>query len=757
MTQEVEFFDNVPAALSEGKITQEHVRTWIGLVGMTDEEAEKKLSKTIAADGSIVQFQVVSLHRQARDAWLNQRAAVLVEKEDEPIPEEFVKDIPEAVYDEPLPDMAGEIKKRLGIIAAVRKFGKPQDRIKDHRTEGIKVRCPLPSHNDADPSAWCNTEKNTWYCGKCEVGGDVIDFYAARQGHDPKSFHKNGDFPDVVKRMGSELGLSVQKRNGSFELVDDAEDWPSPLPDAPEEELAVEPRGLPTDLEFGALDTESEPTPAVPAVPVSHEAHEPVTITDAEMMRGISFDTFDHDEDLTVTDYPKDRIPSLNWRDLPINPHTFLGKWMEYGETYFPWTPPEYFLFCGLQAIGLATGNWVTSFTGATLSGSLMLAMIGPSGHGKSTVVSELRKMMSRVPGVKFDPDLGTGVKIIPSPGSAEALVKSIYTEIEPSMSVTPGVKEEVGVTAWLHEDELATIVEKAKRRGGGAMKTRLIQLYDFVKSKDEKELVIEDFSLSGGHRGLHDSYFSAVFTTQTDALRSMMDSTDLISGFLNRIVPVMGPQRERRRIAEAIQPPAVPEHDELYGRLWHRCRTGRQRIPFTQEALELVDTHTFLMRVEKLAAVDSLYSRINHMTCRIAFLLAVNNLEREVEPKYVSAACEVGSSYLMECFFSLRQSVIATQSDDAAGRILNFVQRYYDKHHVWPTSTHWQADRSYSDFDSDTRQRALDTLFNEGRLVRLRLQNGKGVQKAMVIPTGEWVAYADSHDKKYKLEDVYS
>jgi len=757
MTIDVEFFDNIPTAVGEGLVTTAHIETWLDLVGLEGDERVAKVQKTIREDGTLVQFQVVSLHRMAHDAWMNQRAAALVAVDEAPIPEEYLKDVPEPVYDEPLPDMAGEIKKRLGIIAAVRKFGKPQDRIKDNRTEGVKVRCPFDSHNDADPSAWCNTEKGTWYCGRCEVGGDVIDFFAARQGYDPKTFHKNGDFSEVVKRMGAELGLSVQKRSGTFELVDDNEEWPSPLPDAPEEELVAEPRGLPVDLEYGPLGgEESDPTPAVPAVPESHEAREPVTITDEQMMRGIAFDSFDPD-DATVTDYPKGHIPSLNWRDLPINPHSYLGEWMTYAEEYYPWVPHEYFLFAGLQAIGLATGNFMTSFTGAPLSGSLMLAMIGPSGHGKSTAVSELRKMMTRVPGVKFDPDFGTGVKIIPSPGSAEALVKSIYTEVEMAASPVPGAKEEVGVTAWLHEDEFATIVEKSKRRGGGVMKTRLIQLYDFVKSKDEKELVIEDFSLGAGLRGLHDSYFSAVFTTQTDALRSMMDSTDLISGFLNRIVPVMGPQRQRRRIADAVQPPATPDHDAQYNRLWHRCRQKRQVVPFTQGALELVDNHTFLLRVEKLAANDSLYSRINHMTCRIAFLLAVNNFENEVEPKYVNAACEVGSSYLMDCFFSLRQSVIATQSDDAASRIMNFVQRFFDNHKVWPTSTQWQKDRSYSDFDSDTRQRALDTLFNEGRLVRLKLQNGKGIQKALVIPLGQWVAYADSHEKKYKLEDVYA
>lgn len=744
------FFPDAAAAFRNNEITEQDVADWAQFLYHDDTNALANKLKQCGVPGmGLVQFQVVTLHRMAKEK--HDTAPVSLPAAETPVPEEFMRDVPEPVYEDPLPDLAGEIKSRLGIIACVRKFGKPQEKISDRSVEGIKVRCPHNDHPDHVPSAWVNTNKNVWHCGKCMTGGDVIDFYAARQGLNLKTFHRDGSFTDLVREMGAELGLAVKKaRTGSWEIVEDGEEWPSPLPDRPE---ATE---QPPTRDVAAEDGEElRLTPGQPehVHPASHEASEPVTIPIGKMFEGVAFEA----EDFVDEEYTETGTPTLDWRDLPVNPHTFLGMFMAYAQKYYPWVPEEYYLFAGLQAIGLATGHHTQSFTGSRLTGSLMLAMIGPSGGGKSTAVSELRKMFGRIGIVQFNPSLGTGIKVLPSPGSAEALVKSIYTEVEDVAPEIPGTKHEVGVTAWLHEDEFATLVAKGNRTGS-TLKPRIIQLYDFVKTDPMKqELVIEDFSLSGGMRTLHDSYFSAVFTTQTDAIRSMMESVDLISGFLNRIIPVMGPQRQRRKIAGALIPPPVPDHDAAYEALWRRSRESWKMIPFTDDALELVDCHPFLHKVENLAKYDSLYSRVQHMTLRIAFLLAVNNYETEVDARYVEAACTMGSSYLMGCFQKLRGAVIANEFDECAERIMQYVKRYYDKHGEWPGQKKWVKDRSYGDYTSTARQRALDILFNERRLVRIQLTTGKGVEQAFVIPDGEWAGYADKHEKRYVREEFYA
>jgi hypothetical protein len=365
--------------------------------------------------------------------------------------------------------------------------------------------------------------------------------------------------------------------------------------------------------------------------------------------------------------------------------------------------------------------------------------------------------MLMRVPAVKFHRDMGSGVKIIPSPGSAEALVQSIRTEIDDPAAVVPGTKMEVGVTAWLHEDELATIVEKSRRRGGGAMKTRLIQLSDFVKSRwPDKEMVIEDFSLSGGTRSLHDCAFSAVFTTQTDSIRAMMDKTDLVSGFLNRIIPVMGIQRQRRTIADMKTPPSVPEFDATYESLWRWCRSKVRTIPFTMDALRLVDSLPFMKHAVDLGNRDSLFARLYHMTVRLAFLMAVNNNETEVDVKYVTAAAEIGSKYLVHCFSQLRSAVISTENDECAERIVEFAHRVFGATGRWPDTNRWHRDRSYKDFDGSARTKALESLVNEGRLCRIRLIHGTRKFKVFLVPEGTWAGFADADGKMYKYEDLY-
>ena len=100
-----------------------------------------------------------------------------------PIPEvapDYADDIPEPVpgYDD-RPDLVGLIKAKVDILQRCSVLGKSYPVKAGNRREGIHVRCPFPAHIDNNPSAWINLDKDTWYCGKCDVGGDQIDFYAA--------------------------------------------------------------------------------------------------------------------------------------------------------------------------------------------------------------------------------------------------------------------------------------------------------------------------------------------------------------------------------------------------------------------------------------------------------------------------------------------------------------------------------------------------------------------------------------------------
>lgn len=45
-----------------------------------------------------------------------------------------------------------------------------------------KAQCPLPDHDDRNPSASINEDACRWRCHACDEGGDAIDLVVAQEG-----------------------------------------------------------------------------------------------------------------------------------------------------------------------------------------------------------------------------------------------------------------------------------------------------------------------------------------------------------------------------------------------------------------------------------------------------------------------------------------------------------------------------------------------------------------------------------------------
>jgi energy-coupling factor transporter ATP-binding protein EcfA2 len=748
--------------IDNGDLTVDHVESLLDVVHGFDEtpgkEADRQRVMVSSPEGvNFVKFQLVILNGKAKEIL----KAVPAEAVPKPVPEEFLRDVPEPIEGgSGGVDLAAEIKSRIGILAAVRKWGKPQAKLTPRGVEGIKVRCPKDSHTDNNPSAWVNSEKQLWHCGACEVGGDVIDFYGARtRDTDPRNLHDRDQFPTLVREMADELGIVVRREPSTgleFVEIEDDESWPSSLPDRPESAEVIE-RPVPPDDSGDVLSIPE--APKAPAVPPSPESDEPVKTTLDEMFRGVVPGSVlvekeqEEGDDILADD---GLVPMLDWAALPVKGGTFLDFWMRENLDFYPWVPHEFFFFCGLQAVGVACGHEVTSRSyGMTLSGSTLMALIGPTGGGKSTAANRLKSLLSHTDGPRFDHSLGSGVKKIPSPGSAEALIRSIYTEIEDPADASRYL--EVGVNAWLFEDELATLVSRSRRPGGGHLKQRLMQLHDFTKSVSGPEAVIDEFSLTSGKRTIHDTYFSALMLTQTDAMRALMESIDLISGFLNRITPVMGPARTRRDPTDERERPPRWEYQDSYSNLWRSARGPKSVLPFTREALELIRDHPTFIAIERLGEDNGLYVRLAHMMFRFSFLLAFNNGEKEISKEYPSRVLDVMVPYLAACFSGTETAVRRTDMDDHSDKIVSFVKRNYDRKGEWPTRSDWSKDRSYRALSAQQRIFALDSLFREGRIVECKIKYGNRLKKVLIVPEGEWAAYEDAHGKVFKAEDVYS
>ncbi len=123
--------------------------------------------------------------------------------------QELIPDFDEPEYGD---DELDSAIKGIGIEGAYIKWcGKSVPNV-GSRTEGIKISCPRPDHPDADPSAWINTEKNAWFCGVCQVGGDIYDIAAWRFGMPVPGYRSKALFPELRRRMAESLGVELPQR-----------------------------------------------------------------------------------------------------------------------------------------------------------------------------------------------------------------------------------------------------------------------------------------------------------------------------------------------------------------------------------------------------------------------------------------------------------------------------------------------------------------------------------------------------------------
>lgn len=753
-------FENFVHRFDEGQIGLEQIEELLQIVYPSNEERQARRERLIV-DGKIVKFQAVGLNRQAQQISQEQdRVAGQPQPAPEPIqdlPGDLSKDIPEEVYDRP--DYVPEIKSRVGIVQAVRTWGKQQAVIKDHRTEGVKVRCPYSHHVDNVPSAWVNTQKNTWFCGKCQIGGDVIDFYAAAK-HDlqPTDFHRHSRFHQIIEEMADDLGIQiVSAADGGFSVEAKTESWESNLTDKESEELPERPtEPVPTTVieqtPEGPMTYEEFFEPSVPA---SAEASEPVTITDDELLRGLELeDEIDEYEFFDINE-----VPSFDWRELDLNEDTFLHSWMTQAEDELGWVPIEFFVALGFQAISIACSHRTTSKSfGLPLTGSTLCVLVGTTAAGKSTATNRLSDLISRAVGPKWDRQLGTGVKKITSIASAEALTQRVRTDIDDPKN--PDQQMEVPSNVWYLEDELAQLVSRSRRSGGEHIKQRIMRFHDFAKTKDEPEMVAEDHSLTGGYRDVHDTYFTGTFLTQNEAIRDLVEKKDLVSGFFNRMMFFMGNSRTKRLASANHSIDPNPDYVKKYERMWKDCQLRKRVIPFSSEALALIDQHPLHQKLDAIQAQSDMFARWQMMVLRFSFLLAVNENATDINEKHVNAAYHFTASYIIPCAASMvKLSKPVNEKNVLGDQIVEWLGSKFDKDGVWPEGRTLRAHRTWKDSDAEIRTRTLDLLFKNQEVVQVTLIEGPwgtGERSILVRPEGDFIVFADAHNKKFKYADFY-
>ena len=752
-------FEDFVQRFDAGEVDESYIDQLVAIVYPEDAEGAAAHKARVVQDGKLVKFQAVGLNKRAQTAW-NERRLEQAKNPIEPLPEvaeipvpvEYENDIPDEVYDHP--DYVPEIKSRVGIVQAVRTWGKPQAKINDNRTEGIMVRCPYSHHVDNVPSVWCNSQKNTWTCGKCGVGGDVIVFYAARKYDMDQSDMHGPDFARIAREMADELGiLIVSAADGSYTVEADTDSWASnqldqPVPDEPE--LPPETATVIEQTDEGPLTVEM----LVPGtLPPSEEASEPITLSEDDVMRGLAIEP-----ELPEDEEEKD-LPSYEWRDLGLPEDTFMYAWMENCTREMPSIPEEFFIGLGFQAIGMAMDHNVTATTHkGRLTGQTLCTYIANSAVGKSEAVNRVRSLLRRT--AAYDSSTADGVKIIKNCASAEDLIQRVQTVVpDPG---DPKATIDLPTNSWLNVDELATFMGKANRGGASVvMKTTAMELHDFVK---ENYNIMEE-SVDGGSRThgallAKDTYFSATFTTQPQSLKRIAEISDMEMGFLNRMQFFAGPQRHEDDASNAIPRDPHPEYIALYARMLDTCDTRNERT-YTQEALELVQHHPLKARLHQLAQSSPMYGRYRVQVYRFAMFLAVNENSVEIEARHINAAYKFVAGYITPCA-ALVADAVQEQERDAVGIVVDkmeeWVGKQFDKKGEWPEFRNAKATRWWKNANAGDQNKAVWLAGQNGTVVRVTLIEGpwgSGKRTVAVLPTGDYAPYEDG--KTYKYVDFYA
>lgn len=326
---------------------------------------------------------------------------------------------------------------RLDVVEAYNRWvGKGRCEPGD-KTSNIMISCPVPGHEDRNPSADINLTKGdggVWNCHRCGVGGDKYTLAAIAFGID--DYQSKANFPELRRIMAEDLGYVVVVA-GKDEWLVKAE--PTPTPATPTPEAA--PTGLTDDR-----------APELAALP---------------------------------------EIPTIDWRDIPsITEGTFLHAWMTLTSQSFE--PEEFYLWEGLMALAAAVGNNVIYADSIPVRPNMMVCLVGGTGAGKSISMSLFEKLLHEA--MPFRRDTGGGVRPIGSAGSGEALVDQFAHTIT---DTSTGTKIEMPVNGVVKEGELAGLMKRITRNGNTTREV-LMDLYDrplpvSITSRGHGEVTVRD------------------------------------------------------------------------------------------------------------------------------------------------------------------------------------------------------------------------------------------------------------------------
>lgn len=572
--------------------------------------------------------------------------------EQEEASQEFTEHVPKNEYERTQSDIQlDQWIENLSITDAYNKWirkSKPDPR--NRRKEGLMISCPNPWHEDTHPSAWMNTDKKVWYCGKCNVGGDIYDFAAIH--FKIPNYKEGANFRKLREEMAKSFGFVFMDAPGL--------DKPVILPPHAEDQEQLKPK-------LAVVSDEPDPEEENPDNVVS----------------------IDDDDEETEDELQKD-LPSFDWTDC-VEPGTFLDTYMR--QTIIDDVPDEYNFWNAMMALGLAVGRDCKLYDRTPVLANIFVCLVGYTGDGKSRSFRHLYDLLTAALPFDAASDMPKGVQVIKTPNSAEVLVHSFDHRAIDLSTGSPSTQR-VPVRGLVEYNEMAALVGRTMRTGTSTIKPTVMEFFD---SPD----TISFRSMKYAAPIVAKEPFAGMFTTAQPALfKLLFDDADINSGFMNRWIFATGQRKDSIAIGGEVVDitPCVKPIQAIHG--W--AGYGRDVLWSNQANAHFTDF--FHNTLDPARKSDPLLMRIDLTIKKLILLFAINEQSDEIQVSHVDKAIAMydyltmiydllGIEVRKSPFSEMRRDIIdrlarATKKNPRRGvslrELKNMIQkRDYDPNHV--------------------------------------------------------------------------
>lgn len=637
-------------------------------------------------------------------------------KEEQPakpdVPEE---DIPEVYSERSDHDTEMDrIISGIGILDAYRKwiFGGPKtiDNKTLSRRESLMVSCPNPDHPDTHPSAWLNVDKNTWFCGGCQEGGDIYDLAAIKFGF-PRPDYKSGQmFHELREQMAESYGYRVMKLIDGTKTV-----YKEESDQAGDDPVSTGTSQVDT---AGTLEVRTPASPETSSVPA-----EKSTPSDTQDKSGSS-DTTDksietgqssnvsqmwaeEDEEEEI------KFPVIDWQKLAPE-GTFIYEYCV--ATSHDDSPEEYHFFHSLLALAHVVGKNVFLDDTHPVYGNMLVCLLGGTGYGKTRSRLWLNQVLRSVCPFKDNGLDCSGVKIVTPPASGEHLIKSFqHIAHDPSFGKNAPTVH-TSVNGIVDFDEFSSLLNRANRQGS-ILKPIIMGLADGQKT-------VSTGSITSGDIEAVDPFCSITSSTQPKAVRTLLSKIDTSSGFLNRWIFVGG-RRKGKEIVGGNRSTINVDLSKAKVELGNVKAWGAIERPVfcTDEGYRALEKF-FRGEIFPLQDQDDtdLLKRLDLLMKRFILLFCINERVTEATRRHVELAASM-LNYLIYCYGTISDEIGITLMGEMTGEILRHIRRHFNRTKRGASARDLQMYMKGRHYNPELIKRALETMI---ALDMIEIENSK-------------------------------